>query len=158
MKTDLRKIIKDVLLQQQSHLDEESSTGAGGGAGHFTTGESPNYASPNAFSNAKSDGTKNNYYLKLGFKPVPKLGKFKSKVIDHKELWENEEPKLQNFITQRIQAFTTIEQKLNELIPLIAKAKQKTIQSYQTNPNYEVIYGTDISISYLDDLIKTFKD
>jgi hypothetical protein len=41
---------------------------------------------------------------------------------------------------------------------LLQKAKQKTMDSYKQNPNFSVIYGTDIAADYLDDLIEMFKD
>ena len=51
----------------------------------------------------------------------------------------------------------TLEQQLNTLIPLIQQAKQDTIKTYSQNPNFSVIYGTDMAQDYLNDLIDLFK-
>ena len=119
-----------------------------------------------------------NYYYKLsGFKPVNRkaLNK-KAKGIDHKDLWKKklteekfdldtylnslniQDEKLKKFISNRVLGFDAIGNKLNELIPLIRSAKQKTINQYQQSPEFQVLYGTDIAESYLDDLITLFKD
>jgi hypothetical protein len=149
-----------------------------GGTASFTPGEGANYATPNAFNpNKKAKGAQNIYYYKLGFKPVnaPALHK-KAKGIDHKDLWKKklteekfdldtylnslniQDEKLKRFISNRVLGFDTIGNKLNELIPLIRSAKQKTINQYQQSPEFQVLYGTDIAESYLDDLITLFKD
>jgi hypothetical protein len=66
--------------------------------------------------------------------------------------------KLKKFIINRILGFDNIESKLNELISLIKSAKQQTINFYQQNPDFQILFGTDIAESYLDDLITLFKD
>jgi hypothetical protein len=65
---------------------------------------------------------------------------------------------LKKHITSRILGFDKVENKLNELIPLLAKAKIKTMDYYKQNPDFKVVYGTDLAVDYLDDLIEMFKD
>jgi len=155
-------------------VKEESITGTGAS---FTAGQGENYATPFAFNkktNAK--GTKNIYYYKLGYKPVNQksLNK-KAKGIEVKHLWteilnesefnvdnyldsiQTQDPKLKEFIKNRINGFNTLEKKLNVLIPLLQRAKQDTITTYQQKPNYGIVYGTDLANDYIDDLITMFK-
>jgi hypothetical protein len=117
-------------------------------------------------------GVKNNYYTKLGFKAVnkKKLNK-QAKGIEIKQLWEDNDepnnyidslgidrPELKKFIESRISGFDIIENKIEELHPLLQKAKQKTMEEYRQEPNFAVIYSTDLAIDYLDDIIKMFKN
>jgi hypothetical protein len=37
------------------------------------------------------------------------------------------------------------------------RAKQDTITTYQSKPNYSILYGTDLASDYIDDLITMFK-
>ena len=117
------------------------------------------------------------YVKKFGYKPVDakKLAK-NAKWVDTKYLWtENtlledtnveeyidtlniDKPELKKFIASRILGFDKVENKLNELLPLLQKAKQKTMDEYKQNPSFAVIYGTDLATDYLDDLIEMFKD
>lgn len=127
---------------------------------------------------AGTSGVKNNMYVKkFGYKPVDakKLAK-NAKWVDTKYLWtENtlledtnveeyidtlniDKPELKKFIASRILGFDKVENKLNELLPLLQKAKQKTMDEYKQNPSFAVIYGTDLATDYLDDLIEMFKD
>ena len=155
-------------------VKETSMTGTGAS---FTAGSGENYATPFAFNkNTNAKGTKNIYYYKLGYKPVnqKKLNK-QAKGIEVKHLWtellhENElnldnlkdsiqtnDPKLKDWIIERIKGFDVLEKKLNALIPLMQRAKQDTITTYQSKPNYGVLYGTDLASDYIDDLITMFK-
>jgi hypothetical protein len=124
-------------------------------------------------------GVKNNAYTKqFGYKPVnsKKLAK-NAKWVDTKYLWKEDQtlsedtnveeyintlgvdsPELKKFISSRILGFDTVENKLNELLPLLQKAKQKTMDEYKQNPSFNVLYGTDLAADYLDDLIEMFKD
>jgi len=158
-------------------LKEMSATGGGAGAGHFTPGEGAQYATPNAFNpNKNAKGAQNIYYYKLGWKPVDaeKLHK-QSKTIDHKDLWKKkleeeqssqqyvdslnlQEPTLKKFIGDRVGDFDKIEDKLNTLLPLLKKAKEETMEYYKTSPDFQVKYGTDLAVDYLDDLIILFRD
>ena len=59
--------LKEIIRKK---LAEMSATGMGGAS--FSPGEGMNYATPAAFaSKTNPKGTKNIYYYKLGFKPVP---------------------------------------------------------------------------------------
>jgi len=133
-------------------LDEESTTGTGGG---FTPGESENYATPFAFnSDKKANGTKNNYYYKLGWKPV----KLKEDTQPYMNSLNLQDDSLKQFIETRVSDFDKIEDKLNTLIPLLKKAKTNTMDYYKNNPDFKIKYGTDLAVDYLDDLITLFKD
>lgn len=143
----------------------------------FNSGtEGENYATPFAFNpNKKANGAATNYYYKLGWKPAPKPkssktidivnsnGKTKplQEVETNVEEYINdlgvESSALKKHITSRILGFNKVEEKLNELIPLLAKAKQETMDHYKQNPNFSVLYGTDLAVDYLDDLIEMFK-
>ena len=156
-------------------LKEMSTTGTGAS---FTPGSGANYATPTAFNpNKKADGTAHNYYYKLGFKPVNQKALNKAaKGIEVKHLWkEGEEPtsefdiesfiaslptedeKLKEYIAGRLGDFNLISGKLKELITLIRDAKKETIASYKQNPQYRAVYGTDLAVSLVDNLIKLFK-
>jgi hypothetical protein len=156
----------------QNRLKEISATGTGAS---FTAGTGENYATPYAFNpNKKAKGTANNYYYKLGFKPVNQKALNKAaKGIDVKQLWEEEEsrfdiegflsslstddPEVKKYIAGRLGDFDLLSSKLKELITLLQNAKKETINSYRENPQFKAVYGTDLAISLLDDIIKLFK-
>jgi hypothetical protein len=171
----LRNIIKQVMR-------EESGTGGGASAGAFIPGDGPQIATKvetdEAYNkNTNSKGTKNIYYYKLGYKPVnqKKLNQ-QAKGIEVKQMWKEnvneaqldvdayidslniDTPELKTFIKSRLEGFDTLEQKLNELLPLLQNAKEKTLNYYKDNPNFNVLYGTDLANDYLNDLINLFKD
>jgi hypothetical protein len=150
--------IKDLVSKR---LKEISATGTGAS---FTPGEGMNYATPVA-------GKAKNYYYKLGFKPVKTT---KPKSFDKKQLWEEEttpefdvesfiaslptdDEKLKEYIAGRLGDFNLLSGKLKELITLIRDAKKETIASYKQNPQYRAVYGTDLAVSLVDNLIKLFK-
>lgn len=156
-----RDIIKDLVVKR---LKEESATGTGAS---FTAGEGINYATPVA-------GKAKNYYYKLGYKPVNRKALNKAaKGIEVKQLWEEETPefdvesfiaslptedeKLKEYIAGRLGDFNLLSGKLKELITLIRDAKKETIASYKQNPQYRAVYGTDLAVSLVDNLIKLFK-
>lgn len=168
-------VVRDLVRKA---LEEESATGAGAGAGSFSPGEGANYATKYAFNpNKKAKGAKNIYYYKLGWKPVDaeKLHK-QAKGLEHKDLWtkkleENEEsskayvdslnlsdPALKQFVDTRITDFDKIEDKINTLLPLLKKAKTETMEYYKMSPDFQIKYGTDLAVDYLNDLITLFKD
>ena len=70
---------------------------------------------------------------------------------------DEKNPKLDNFIKGRIEGFDKIESKLNELLPLLRDAKQKILSFYNRNPNFGVLFSTELAIDYIDDLIKLFR-
>jgi hypothetical protein len=51
-----------------------------------------------------------------------------------------------------------IEDKLNILLPLLKKSKEETMEYYKTSPDFQIKYGTDLAVDYLDDLITLFRD
>lgn len=121
---------------------------------------------------AGSEGVKDNIYVTdFKYKLVNKdaLAK-KAKGVDVKKLWEADDveqfldnvnindPSRRKFVKERIMAFDAIEDKLNQLIPLMQQAKNKTIDYYRNKPeSYAIVYGTDLAQEYLDDLIELFK-
>ena len=122
---------------------------------------------------AGSEGVKDNIYVKdFKYKLVnQKALNKKAKGIEVKQLWEAEDveqflddvqindPDRRKFIKSRILAFDAIEDKLNQLIPMLQQAKNKTIDYYRNNPeSYTIVYGTDLAQDYLNDLIELFKD
>ena len=145
-------------------LKELSGTGGGEGAASFTPGVGAQYATPYAFGKK----VKNYYTKKLGYKLVnPKKLASQSKAIDTKYLWgENNmykyklskklneaDPARINFQEERIGAFKQIEEKLNNLYPLIDNAKEETIAYYKDKPqSYAVVKPTDLILDYLNDI------
>jgi hypothetical protein len=167
-------------------LEEESGTGGGASAGAFNPGEGPQTAekvkkegTDAAYKkNTNSKGTTNNIYVKnFKYKLVNQKALNKqAKGIEVKQMWKEnvneaqldvdayidslniDKPELKTFIKSRLEGFDTLEQKLNELLPLLQNAKQKTLDYYKNNPNFNVLYGTDLANDYLNDLINLFKD
>ena len=127
---------------------------------------------------AGPDGVKDNMYVKkFKYKLVPPphdsktmdiVDLSKSKTTPLNEADVNieeyiadlgvESQALKKHITSRILGFDKVENKLNELIPLLAQAKNKTMDHYRDTPDFKVVYGTDLAVDYLDDLIEMFKD
>lgn len=170
---DNRDKIKEII---RAKLKEMSATGAGAGAAHFEPGAGAQYATPFAFNpNKKAKGAQNIYYYKLGWKPVPveKLHKA-SKTIDHKDLWKKkleekestdsfinslnlQDGDLKAFITDRIDDYDEIENKLNTLLPLLKQAKAKTEKAYKEKPDFNTakeLPGTEFGKEQLDNMIK----
>jgi hypothetical protein len=161
--------LKDIIRKQ---LEEESATGTGAS---FTAGAGENYATPEVFeTNKNAKGTSRNYYYKLGFKPVNAKALNKAaKGIDVKKLWEEEKSgfdiesyistlptdneEIKKYVAGRLGDFNLLSGKLKELITLLQNAKKETINSYRENPEFKAIYGTDLAVSLLDDIIKLFK-
>jgi hypothetical protein len=72
------------------------------------------------------------------------------------KLKEQDSPK--SFHNERLLAFDRIYDLLGQINPLLKEAKSKTIQYYKQNPDtYNVLYSTDIIISYLEDILKTLR-
>lgn len=157
-RTHLRKNYPDQYTMIKNQLEEISTTMAGG-----------EYATPFAFNpNKKADGAQVNYYYKLGFKKAPKPKSTKAvDIIKEAETQDLESyiaslgvesPNLKKHITDRLLGFDKIESKLNELVPLLGQAKNETMDFYKQNPDFKVLYSTDLAVDYLDDLIQMFKD
>jgi hypothetical protein len=132
-------------------LKEMSATGQGGAS--FTAGQGEGYAIPAAFaSKTNPKGTKNIYYYKLGFKPVP--DKIKGSSLQVKKLWE-EEPltETNEFQKKRLNGIDEIEKLLNEISPLVSNAKNETIELYSGNAgSYDITQPIEIVLSYLKEV------
>ena len=116
--------------------------------------------------------TKNKYVTDFKYKLVNQKALNKNaKGIIVKQLWEIDDvnqflddmqindPDRRKFVKERIMAFDAVEDKLNQLVPLMQQAKNKTIDYYRNNPeSYAVVYGTDLAQEYLNDLINLFNE
>ena len=122
---------------------------------------------------ASETGVKNNTYVKdFKYKLVNQKALNKAaKGIIVKPLWEAEDveqflddmqindPAKRKFVKSRLLGFDAIEDKLNQLVPMMQKAKNKTVDYYRQNPDsYAVVYGTDLAQEYLNDLINLFNE
>jgi hypothetical protein len=140
--------LKEIIRKK---LKEMSATGQGGAS--FTAGQGEGYATPAAFaSKTNSKGTKNIYYYKLGFKPVP--DKIKGSGLQVKKLWE-EEPltETNEFQKKRLNGIDEIEKLLNEISPLVSNAKNETIELYSGNAgSYDITQPIEIVLSYLKEV------
>lgn len=158
-RTHLRKNYPDQYRMIKSQLEEISTTAAGG-----------DYETKFAFNpNKKADGAETNYYYKLGFKPAPKpkssktidivpLNEEAQQIEDYMSSLGIESPNLKKHISDRILGFNKLESKLNELVPLLGRAKQETMDKYREEQNFNIYYPTDLALDYLDDLIGIFKN
>lgn len=139
--------IKDIIRKK---LKEMSATNVGGAS--FSAGQGMNYATPAAFaSKTNAKGTKNIYYYKLGFKPVPDI---KPKSYDKKKLWEDEMLNEMNDVQKmRIASLDEIEKLMNEIQPLVSNAKNETIELYSGNAgSYDINKPIEIVKSYLKEI------
>ena len=114
----------------------------------YYTNIAVNPEEPAAFSSkTNSKGTKNIYYYKLGFKPVP--DKIKGSGLQVKQLWEEDTPvsDVKKFQEARINEFDQIQDELNALI---SNAKNQTVEYYQANPGQFSIYKpTSMALEYI---------
>jgi hypothetical protein len=140
--------LKEIIRKK---LKEMSATGTGGAS--FTAGQGEGYATPAAFaSKTNSKGTKNIYYYKLGFKPVP--DKIKGSKLPVKKLWEEDTlNEVNEFQQKRLDALDEIEALMNEISPLISNAKNETIELYSGNAgSYDITKPIEMVKSYLQDI------
>jgi PHP family Zn ribbon phosphoesterase len=140
--------LKEIIRKK---LKEMSATGTGGAS--FTAGQGEGYATPAAFaSKTNSKGTKNIYYYKLGFKPVP--DKIKGSGLQVKQLWEEDIlNEVNEFQQKRLDALDEIEKLMNEISPLISNAKNETIELYSGNAgSYDITKPIEMVKSYLQDI------
>jgi hypothetical protein len=140
--------LKEIIRKR---LKEMSATGTGGAS--FTAGQGEGYATPAAFaSKTNSKGTKNIYYYKLGFKPVP--DKIKGSGLEVKKLWEEDIlNEVNEFQQKRLDALEEIETLMNEISPLISNAKNETIELYSGNAgSYDITKPIEMVKSYLQDI------
>jgi hypothetical protein len=145
--------IKEIIRKK---LKEMSATNVGGAS--FSAGTGEGYATPAAFaSKTNAKGTKNIYYYKLGFKPVPNI---KPKSYDKKKLWEEgeEETGPKKFQNDRINEFTQIENALRDISPLISNAKNETVEFYAANPgSYDIYKPSTMVLAYLNKALDLLK-
>jgi hypothetical protein len=145
--------LKEIIRKK---LKEMSATNVGGAS--FSAGQGEGYATPAAFaSKTNSKGTKNIYYYKLGFKPVPDI---KPKSYDIKKLWEEEKEKTRvgSFQEDRINEFNQIEDTLKELSPLLSNAKNETIEYYSANPgSYDIYKPSSMVLAYIQKAVDLLK-
>jgi hypothetical protein len=138
-------------------IKETSTTG---GSASSTPGTGEQYSTPFAFNkNKQADGTSSNYYKKLGYKLVP--SKIKNSGLEVKNLFEEETEEMSDvgkFQQMRVEAFDEIESKLNNLLPVLSNAKNKTIDYYNDNPSsYSIVFPTDLIkelITQIEEIIK----
>jgi len=139
--------IKEIIRKK---LKEMSATSMGGAS--FSAGQGEGYATPAAFaSKTNSKGTKNIYYYKLGFKPVPDI---KPKSYDKKKLWEDEMlNEMNEFQKKRLAGLDEIEKLMNEITPLISNAKNETIELYSGNAgSFDITQPIEMVLSYLKEV------
>jgi hypothetical protein len=139
--------LKEIIRKK---LKEMSATNAGGAS--FSAGQGEGYATPAAFaSKTNSKGTKNIYYYKLGFKPVPDI---KPKSYDKKKLWEDEIlNEINEFQKKRLAGLDEIEKLMNEITPLISNAKNETIELYSGNAgSFDITQPIEMVLSYLKEV------
>jgi hypothetical protein len=139
--------IKEII---RAKIKEMNATGNGGAS--FSTGQGEGYATPAAFaSKTNSKGTKNIYYYKLGFKPVPNI---KPKSYDKKQLWEDEVlNEMNEFQKKRIAGLDEIEKLLNEISPLVSNAKNETIELYSGNAgSFDITQPIEMVLNYLKEV------
>lgn len=144
--SNLKELIK-------KKLAEMSATSMGGATA--VPGEGIGVASKHAFNKGtNSKGTKNIYYYKLGYKPVPK--KIKGSGLEVKQLFEIQPlTELNDFQKERIAAFNDIETRLNALYPLISNAKNETVEYYDANPgSFKIFKPTEMILMYLKNIEK----
>jgi len=126
---DKKGKIKELI---QNRLKEISATGTGAS---FTAGTGANYATPYAFNpNKKAKGTAHNYLKnKWGWKDAPSVPNRPSKMIDYKQLFQEEEIEtIQNPETKEFTKKVKISDKDKETIEKIKALMAKEL----TNENY----------------------
>jgi len=118
--------------------------------GEVDEGEGIGYMTPRAFDkDKKSTGAPDIYYYKLGYKPVPKKIKGAGTIV--KQLFEKTDRN--EFQNKRIAAFKEIEERLNNIYPLLSNAKDETAEYYNENPgSYAIVYSTDYIFELLDEV------
>jgi len=170
-RTHLRKeypAFYDQLKQQltEEDIDETSTSGAAG-----------SYLTPYAFRRPKKkqkpipegkdpgatlgpgpkagkDGVEKNAYTnEFGYELVPKdkKGNYvqKGSKLDVVNLFED----VKSFQKERITAFNSIEQELNDIYKMLSNAKNETSDYYKDNPSsYAVVKPTDLVLDYIKDI------
>ena len=183
-RTHLRKYYPDQYAAIKDKLDEISSISSNsgftsGGEGENHTGPSPRKSTYGAYTQAGFKKVTEGPGATMG--PGPKAGPtgvtknkyvtdFKYTLIKNplKEVEDTEQflddmqindPARRKFVKSRLLGFDAVEDKLNQLVPMMQQAKNKTIDYYRNNPDsYAVVYGTDLAQEYLNDLINLFNE
>jgi hypothetical protein len=144
--------LKEIIRKKLKEMSATNIGGATAGDGGNGIGLPAKYASK---TNAK--GTKNIYYYKLGYKPVPDI---KPKSYDKKKLWEDEKEKTgaDKFQDDRVKEFEQIENLLKEISPLISNAKNETIEYYAANPgSYDIYKPSSMVLAYIQKAVDLLK-
>ena len=183
-RTHLRKYYPDQYEAIKNKLDEISTIASNsgftsGGEGENHTGPSPRKSTYGAYTQAGFKKVTEGPGATMG--PGPKAGPtgvtknkyvtdFKYTLIKNplKEVEDTEQflddmqindPVRRKFVKSRLLGFDAVEDKLNQLVPMMQQAKNKTIDYYRNNPDsYAVVYGTDLAQEYLNDLINLFNE
>jgi len=183
-RTHLRKYYPDQYAAIKDKLDEISSISSNsgfisGGEGENHTGPSPRKSTYGAYTQAGFKKVTEGPGATFG--PGPKAGPtgvtknkyvtdFKYTLVKNplKEVEDTEQflddmqindPARRKFVKSRLLGFDAVEDKLNQLVPMMQQAKNKTIDYYRNNPDsYAVVYGTDLAQEYLNDLINLFNE
>jgi hypothetical protein len=168
----------------EADLDEMSMSGGGVAGASFTPGIGAQTATPFSFKSKKKstdegiganlgpgpsaseDGVKDNYYVKaFKYKLVPKTkqGTYvqKGSDLEVKQIFKEEKfpQSSKSYQQERMLGFDRIEDLLGQIKPLLNDAKIETEKYYQQNPqSYGVVYGTDLIVDYLNDIISILKD
>jgi hypothetical protein len=183
-RTHLRKYYPDQYEAIKNKLDEISTIASNsgftsGGEGENHTGPSPRKSTYGAYTQAGFKKVTEGPGATMG--PGPKAGPtgvtknkyvtdFKYTLVKNplKEVEDTEQflddmqindPARRKFVKSRLLGFDAVEDKLNQLVPMMQQAKNKTIDYYRNNPDsYAVVYGTDLAQEYLNDLINLFNE
>jgi hypothetical protein len=99
---------------------------------------------------ASNDGVKGNAYVKqFAYKLIPK--KIKNSGLEVKQLFEDSSAL--EFQQERIAAFDSIEQELNNIYKMLSNAKNETADYYSEKPaSYSVVKPTDLILDYIKDI------
>jgi hypothetical protein len=173
---DQYEVIKNELNEMSTIASNSGFTSGGEGENH--TGPSPRKSTYGAYTQAGFKKVTEGPGATMG--PGPKAGPtgvtknkyvtdFKYTLVKNplKEVENTEQflddtqindPQRREFVKSRIMAFDALEDKLNQLVPMMQQAKNKTIDYYRNKPeSFGIVYGTDLAQEYLDDLIELFK-
>ncbi len=96
--------------------------------------------------------TNNSYVSNYQYKLVP--DKIKGSGLEVNQLFEAGQS-TEEFQQERIEAFDTIEEELNDVYKMLSNAKNETAQFYSDNPgSYEAFKPTDLVLEYIEDIKK----
>ena len=114
---------------------------------------------------ASEDGVKDNAYVKqFKYKLVPKdkQGNYvqKGSGLEVKNLFKEEAGQTpKQFHQERMSGFDRVGDLLGQINPLLNDAKRETEKFYKETPeSYDVVYGTDLVVDYLNDILDILKD